>query len=271
MSEAVLRANLWFHRYTVLAWIIGVGALGFLVAALYRSVATTDYSSVIESMPEGFRAAFGLDPNMPLTVDGRLPAETYLTTEFLGWGAIMFAIYAVVHGSAAIAREAENGTLDLVLSQPIRRSRFVASRGMVFVISSAVLFLATALILVAGVAVGGASVNILHLLLTLFQAWLVALAVAAYSLAFSCLFLSTAKAGAAAGLLTTAFYAIDIVARTVERVSWLGNISLFHFYQPQQVMHTGELSWSGIVVSLAVLVGASAAAAAIFQRRDIPT
>ena len=47
MSEAVLRANLWFHRYTVLAWIIGVGALGFLVAALYRSVATTDYSSVI--------------------------------------------------------------------------------------------------------------------------------------------------------------------------------------------------------------------------------
>ena len=271
MSLAVLRANLWFHRYTALAWIIGLGAMAFLVAALYRSVATTDYSNVIESMPEGLRAAFGLDPNMPLTVDGRLPAETYLTTEFLGWGAIMFAIYAVVHGSGAIAREAENGTLDLVLSQPLRRSQLLVSRAMVFVISSAVLFLAIAIILLAGLAVGGASVNVLHLLLTLFQAWLVALAVAAYSLAFSCLFLSTAKAGAAAGLLTTAFYAIDIVSRSVQRVDWLGNVSLFHFYQPQHVMQTGEPSWSGIVVSLAVLVGASAAAAAIFQRRDIPT
>ncbi len=271
MSEAVLRTNLWFHRYTALAWIIGVGALGFLVAALYRSVATTDYSSVIESMPEGLRAAFGLDPNMPLTVDGRLPAETYLTTEFLGWGAIMFAIYAVVHGSGAIAREAENGTLDLVLSQPLRRSQLLLSRAMVFVISSAVLFLAIAPILLVGLAVGGGSVNVLHLLLTLFQAWLIALAIAAYSLAFSCLFLSTAKAGAAAGLLTTAFYAIDIVSRTVARVDWLGNVSLFHFYQPQRVMSSGDLSWAGILVSLAVLVGSAAAAVVIFQRRDIPT
>jgi ABC-2 type transport system permease protein len=271
LSVAVFRANLRFHRYTALAWIIGLGAMAFLVGALYRSIGGTDYAQVIESMPEAFRAAEGLDPNMPLTEGGRLLTETYLTAEFLGWGAIMFAVYGVVHGSAAIAREAEKGTLDLVLSQPLRRSRFVVSRGMVFVVSSAVLILASAAALVAGLAVGGTSVNVLHLLLTLFQAWLVALAVASYSLAFSCLFLSTAKAGAAAGLLTTAFYAIDIVARTVEKVDWLGNLSLFHFYQPQHVIHTGELSWLGIAVCLAVLVGAAAAAAAIFQRRDIPT
>ncbi len=271
MSVAVFRVNLWFHRYTALAWVVGMGALAFLVGALYRSMGNTDYSSVIESMPDAWLAAVGLDPDMPLTVGGQLPVETWLTTEFLGWGAIMFAIYAVIHGSGAIAREAENGTLDLVLSQPLRRSQLVVSRALVFVLSSAVLVLASAAALLAGIATAGVTTDIVHLLLAVFQAWLVALAVAGYSLAFSCLFLSTAKAGAAAGLLTTAFYAIDIVARTVERVSWLGNVSLFHYYEPQQILNTGELSWTGVAVCAAVAIGAAAAGAAIFQRRDILT
>jgi len=271
VSIAVFRANLWFHRYTALAWIVGVGLLAFLVGALYRSAGGPDYLKLLEQMPAGLKASMGLDPNTPLSGEDGLSMSIWLNTQFLSYGAILFAIYAVVHGSAAIAREAEKGTLDLVLSQPIRRSQFVISRGMVFVISSAVLALATALTLVAGLAVIGVTTDILYLLLTVFQAWLVALAVAGYSFAFSCLFLSTAKAGAAAGLLTTAFYAIDIVARTVERVSWLGNLSLFHFYEPQHVLDTGVLSWVGIVVCGGVAIGATAAAAVIFQRRDILT
>jgi ABC-2 type transport system permease protein len=271
VSLAVLRANLWFHRYTALAWIVGVGLLAFLVGALYRSAGGPDYLKLIDQMPDALKVSMGLDPNTPLSAGDGLSMSIWLNTQFLSYGAILFAIYAVVHGSAAIAREAEKGTLDLVLSQPIRRSQFVVSRGMVFVISSTVLALATALTLVAGLAVIGETTNIPHLLLTVFQAWLVALAVAGYSFAFSCLFLSTAKAGAAAGLLTTAFYAIDIVARTVQGVSWLGNLSLFHFYEPQHVLDTGELSWVGIVVCGSVAIGAAAAAAAIFQRRDILT
>jgi len=271
VSEAVLRANLWFHRYTALAWIVGVGFLAFLVGALYRSAGGPDYLKLIDEMPDALKASMGLDPNMPLSAGDGLSMSIWLNTQFLSYGAILFAIYAVIHGSAAIAREAEKGTLDLVLSQPIRRSQFVVSRAMVFVVSSTVLALATALTLLAGLAVIGETTDIPYLLLTVFQAWLVALAVAGYSFAFSCLFLSTAKAGAAAGLLTTAFYAIDIVARTVAGVSWLGNLSLFHFYEPQHVLDTGELSWVGIVVCGGVAIGATAAAAVIFQRRDIPT
>jgi ABC-2 type transport system permease protein len=271
VSIAVFRANLWFHRYTALAWIICVGLLAFLVGALYRSAGGPDYLKLINEMPDALKASMGLDPNMPLSAGGGLSMNIWLNTQFLSYGAITFAIYAVIHGSAAIAREAEKGTLDLVLSQPIRRSQFVISRGMVFVISSAILALATALTLIAGLAVIGETTDIPRLLLTIFQAWLVALAVAGYSFAFSCLFLSTAKAGAAAGLLTTVFYAIDIVARTVASVSWLGNLSLFHFYEPQHVLDTGGLSWVGIVVCGGVTIGAMAAAAVIFQRRDIPT
>lgn len=269
MSVAVFRANLSFHRYTALAWVIGVGALAFLTGALYRSIGAADYVELIEQFPEGLRAFMGLDPNAPIPSGEEFAVNLWLNTQFLSFGAALFAIYAVVHCSAAIAREREKGTLDLMLSQPIRRRSFLLWRGLVFVVSSTGLAVATALILIAGLATAAATVDVMNLSLTLFQAWLVALAVAGYSLAFSCLFLSTAKAAAAAGLLTTGFYSIDIIARTVQEVDWLGNISLFHFYDPQHILDTGELSWLGIAVCGGVAVGAVAAAVVIFDRRDI--
>jgi ABC-2 type transport system permease protein len=108
-----------------------------------------------------------------------------------------------------------------------------------------------------------------NLYLALFQAALVALAIGGYSLLLSCLFLSTGKAAAVGGLLTVAFYAIDLLSRTVEGIGWLGNVSLFHFYWPEQILFTGHLNWTGVGVCSLVAVGAVAAAAAIFQRRDI--
>jgi len=271
MSVAVFTVNAWFHRYTALAWVIGVGALAFLTGALYRSIGAADYVELIEQFPEGLRAFMGLDPNAPIPSGEEFAVNLWMNTQFLSFGAALFAIYAVVHCGAAIAREREKGTLDLVLSQPVGRSRFLFWRWLVFVVASAVLAVAAALTLMAGLATAAATANVLNLSLTLFQAWMVALAVAGYSLAFSCLFLSTAKAAAAAGLLTTAFYSIDIIARTVEKVDWLGNISLFHFYDPQRILDTGELSWLGLVVSGGVAFGALAAAAVIFERRDIVT
>lgn len=269
MSVAVFRVNLWFHRYTALAWLIGVGALAFLVGALYRSIGAADYVELLEQMPEGMRAFMGLDPNAPIPSGEEFAVNLWLNTQFLSFGAALFAIYAVVHCSAATAREREKGTLDLILSQPLGRSAFLLWRGAVFVVASAVLAIATGLTLLAGLATAAATADLPNLSLTIFQAWMVAIAVAGYSLAFSCLFLSTAKAGAAAGLLTTAFYSIDIVARTVEEVDWLGNVSLFHFYDPQHILDTGELSLVGLVVSVGIALGSVVAALLIFQRRDI--
>lgn len=271
MSAAIFTVNVWFHRFTALAWIIGVGFFAFIAGALYRSIGAADYVELIEQFPEGLRALMGLDPNAPIPSGEEFAVNLWLNTQFLSFGAAMFAIYAVVHCGAAIAREREKGTLDLILSQPVARSRFVLWRWLVFVLASAVLAVATAVTLIAGLATAAATVKLPNLSFTLFQAWLVALAVSGYSLAFSCLFLSTAKAAAAAGLLTTALYSVDIVARTVERVDWLGNVSLFHFYDPQRILDTGELSWVGVVVCGGVALGALAAAVAIFERRDIVT
>jgi ABC-2 type transport system permease protein len=269
MSLQLLRINLYFNRWSTVAWVVGVAAMAFFVAALYRSVAGEDYAQLIEGMPDALLAALGVDPDLVRTADGRYPVESWLTQEFLAWIPLALGIYGVVYGSGALAREAENRTLDLVLSHPVPRAWLVVAKALVFLVSVVILVMASGVALQAGLAAAGTTFNMANLYLALFQAALVALAIGGYSLLLSCLFLSTGKAAAVGGLLTVAFYAIDLLSRTVEGIGWLGNVSLFHFYWPEQILLTGHLDWTGVAVWSLVTVGTVAAAAAIFQRRDI--
>lgn len=269
MSVRLLSVNLYLHRWTLLAWIVGLGAMAFMVAALYRSVAGADYAQLIEAMPDALIAAIGVDPDLPLTVDGRYPVESWLTQEFLFWMPLAIGIYGVVYGSGALAREAENRTLDLVLSHPVSRPGLVAAKALVFVISVIVLVATSGVAVQAGLAAAGTTFNMAYLYLALSEAALVGLAIGGYSLLFSCLFLSTGKAAAVGGLLTLVFYSIDLLSRTVGSIDWLGNVSLFHFYRPERVLLTGNPDWTGVAVWSLMAVGAMVAAAVTFQRRDI--
>jgi len=269
MSLRLLRINLYFQRWSAVAWIVGMAAMAFLVAALYRSVAGADYAQLIEGMPDALLAAIGVDPDLVRTTDGRYPVESWLTQEFLAWAPLAVGIYGVVYGSGAVAREAENGTLDLVLSHPVPRAWLVVAKALVFLVSVTLLVVASGVALQAGLAAAGTTFSMPRICLVLLQAALVPLAIGGYSLLFSCLFLSTGKAAAVGGLLTLAFYAIDLLSRTVEGIGWLGNVSLFHFYQPEHILFTGHLDWTGVGVCSLVAVGTVAAAAVTFQRRDI--
>lgn len=264
------RANFWFYRVSAAVWAGGAAAYAFFYGVLYQNIGTLDYADLIEGLPEALRAAMGLDPDIPLTVGGKLTPENWVTIEFLSFAALVMAIYGAIYGTGAIAREAENGTLDLILSQPVRRRELVFAKAQVFLTSTAALVLATGVGVVAGLAVAGASLDVGNLFLTLIQAWLIGLAFGGIALAASCAFLSAGRAGALAGLLIVALYFLEILSRTIDGADWVGNISFFHFYEAQRLMIKGELSWTGIIVSSTVAVAAVAAAAAIFERRDIP-
>jgi len=270
VSVHLLRTYVTFHRFTALAWMLGLAFYAFFVAVLYRSFAEAGIEELWESYPEALRAAVGLDPEAPLAVSGRFAVESWLTTEFLAWMPVLISLYGVVYGAGAIAREAEQHTLDLVLSQPVARYRLVVSKSLVFLLSAAALVVTAGVALQAGVAAAGESVDTAHLYLALFQGVLVGLAVAGYAVAFSSAFLSVGRAAAAAGLLTVILYVLEIVSRTVDGAEWVGNATLFHFYQADHILRTGGLSWTGVGVCSAVAVGGVALAAVLFQRRDIP-
>ena len=121
----ILIQSLLMQRKSFLFWTIGLLLLIALYIALYPSIkeSSAEINAYIEKMPEAFRTAFlaeGADYSTPL---GYVSSEIY--SQMLP---ILFLFFTIGFGSAAIAGEEEKGTLDIVLSTPIRRSRFLLEK-----------------------------------------------------------------------------------------------------------------------------------------------
>ena len=52
-------------------------------------------------------------------------------------------------------------------------------------------------------------------------------------------------------------------------ISWLRNLSLFYYYQPQEIISSGSLNGTAVIVYATVAVVCFIAALMVFQRRDI--
>ncbi len=52
-------------------------------------------------------------------------------------------------------------------------------------------------------------------------------------------------------------------------VSWLRNLSVFYYYQPQEIISSASLNGTAVAVYATVAVVGFVAALAVFQRRDI--
>lgn len=105
--------------------------------------------------------------------------------------------------------------------------------------------------------------------LAFLPALLIALAVASYSLLFSCIFLEPRKALLAAGSLTGPFYILTILARAVEPLKWLCNLSIFHYYEPAVIASELNVNWLGIGICVGIITLCFTAAVFVSQRRDI--
>jgi ABC-type transport system involved in multi-copper enzyme maturation permease subunit len=52
-------------------------------------------------------------------------------------------------------------------------------------------------------------------------------------------------------------------------ISWLRNLSLFYYYQPQEIVSSASLNGTAVAVYAVVAVVCSIAALVVFQRRDV--
>ena len=109
------------HRSFLFFSVIVISLFQFLIL---RLVTTIDYSSIIMNLvgqlPEFVRAMFGDDFMSVLTVEGA--AAFGLNHPLV---LVVLSIGAITIPSRHIAGEAETGTLELVLSFPVRRSRLL--------------------------------------------------------------------------------------------------------------------------------------------------
>ena len=265
MLNSVFSKRIWERRRGYVWWVIGLGTLTIITAAFWPSLETSldDFRTMLDSLPEGILSLFGSsDATALLTPTGFLNSRLYASI-----GAIVICLFAGSMSTAAIAGEEKDGTLDLLLAQPVSRTRVVMES-----------FAAVA-VLTFGLAVAlGAILLILNPLVDTGLAFSkvagATIGVTVLGLVFGAAALALGGLGATRGTvigvtsgLVLGTWFINGLAPLITELEWLQRFTPFFWFLETEPLDGGL--GPEVLVLVVVIVALVALAVWSFDRRDV--
>ena len=136
----ILRRFIKDRRRSVMGWCLGISAYILLQNAFYPSFKDqADLTKLFEDLPESVKVLFGLSDAVPLT-----SPPGWLWGQVFSLLPVLLIIFAVSLGARALVTSEEDGTLELLLSNPVTRERTASERYAAFVVLTFVVGLVSA-------------------------------------------------------------------------------------------------------------------------------
>jgi beta-exotoxin I transport system permease protein len=244
-------------RWQVFWYGLGMALMAALVVYIYPSY--KDQFANFD-IPEAMRALIG-------NVDyGTGPG--FISAEFFSWIPIVVVVFAITSGTGALGSEEANGTLDLLLAQPVSRTRLAVEKLAGLLLSTLLIAAITFLGWLASIPFVTIDVSLGDLAVATLN--LVPLIVLLQSLAcLASVTLSTR--GAATGAITAfavASYFVNYIASLVDAIDPLRYVSVFYYYHGTDVLTDG-LDWGGLALLLGLFAACSLLSVLAFQRREV--
>jgi ABC-2 type transport system permease protein len=234
-----------------LAWGIGFGLMGALLASLVGS----------------FADQIGTDTELVKTFALIFPGLDFATAG--GWLQLYVALFYIGAGFAGAtfvakwASDETDGRLEMVLATPMARARWVIAGGVASILAIVVM----TVILVAGIGLGAASGGVAADQAMLGSAALGVYAAAIVGVGFAVGGLwRTSLAAEIAALVVIATYLIDLLAPALKLPDWFHQLALTaHLGQPM----IGQWDIAGVVACAVIAVGGILLGAFGVSRRDV--
>lgn len=264
---AIGRQVLVRRRLSTLWW--GLGLVGFaaLLAAAYPTVrGNTALDRTFAGLPPGVQAALGLDPSNALT-----SPVGYLNSQyFANVLPALFLVFAINLAAWSIAGDEAAGTLELLLANPVSRTRAAVERALALAALLAVLtVVSVATLVLLAPAVGlDRGLGADRVLAATVATALLALTFAALAFAVGAATGSRSLALAVAAALAVGDFVIEGLAAQVSALRPLRAASPWHWALGSDPLQHG-LSWDAWLLPLLVSVALLALGTAAFARRDL--
>jgi len=264
MLRSVYGRTLHDSRRAIVGWIAGIVAYAGFLIAFYPTIRNqAEFADLSKHYPESLRKLFGISDITSAT--GYLHAELFSIVM-----PMLFIIYAVLAGGDATAGEEERRTIDLLLANPITRTRVILEK----YAALATVVVAMGAALVATILVGGLAADLRpdswHLVQATGGIVLLALGFGSIALALGAW---TGRRGLARGVtaaLASATYLIGTLALIVSALYDYRYASPFYYAVSAQPLRNG-LGPGYALVLVAIVVIPVAIAVRQFERRDVAT
>jgi len=238
------------HRRALFFWSIGIILIGLFYASIYPSIGNNPaFGAALANLPDTLKSFIGTSTFFQ-TPDGFVHGE-YLSMVI----PFILSIIAIIVAGSLLAREEEQGTMELLLARPVSRNRIVLEKiaGLAAIIASLTLFSWVGL-WIGKLLVHEFSISLDKMALCVINAGLLALALGALTFLITSL---KSSRGLATGLVGTYFVASYIVGMFGEQVSWLKHfsfLSLFDYYQSADILHGTLNPWNFVILGSIVVI-----------------
>lgn len=265
MRPEVMLNTLRLTRRSMIWWSIGIVALVALMIAVYPSVRDNPaMDQILEAYPDLVQAFVSFGG----VVDYTSPAG-YLGAELFSMMLpLLFIIAAIVAGSKAVAGEEEAGTLDLLLSMPLSRTRVLMEKTAALVIEMTILGLVLFVSLLVGTLAIGMDISAGALAAATFDVVALSWLFGALAILLGAAIGHRAIAGGIAAALAVLAYVVNGLAPLVDALDALRPYSPWYHYADSAALTTG-LHPGNVAVLLGITVVLVAIAPLLLRRRDI--
>lgn len=196
--------------------------------------------------------------------------EGFFSLEFLAlWLPIIVYGFAVTFATAIVAKEIDDGTMDLLLAQPISRTTLVLSRFLVLILYLLALTVVTLGSMRLLAPFYDATFKTSGLLVTSLLFLLFMLAISSCTLFFSVVLKERGRAIITSVSIFIASHLLNALAEFNDTLKELRFLSIFRYYNPYKALSTGEMPWRDLGIFLGITLVFLIASLLIFRRKDI--
>ena len=240
-------------------------AFAALVIGLFPSIRESgvDFQEYVESFPPEVQRAFLGEVTNFTRIEGYLAVELYQWLWLLVLG-----VYFAYAAASLVAGELESGSIDLLQTNPISRTRVVVGKFLALVPVVVAVNAVTMLGTYVGVGFIGESVELWRLFLLHALSVLYLLACGALGLLASVVFDSVRRAQTVGIGAVFAMFLVDTLTLETD-YEWLGDPAFSRYYHPTELLVSGDVDWGGVAVLAVVVVLLVVLSAEYYERRDL--
>ncbi len=195
--------------------------------------------------------------------------ESYISTKGLMFTGLIASGFVAWLTAAFLSGEVDHKTIDLLLAQPIVRTRLVLTRYAALAMAITIMMAAMLAGMVVSVNALGIETSIPWLAYSLVYMGMLTLAFGAIALFISALMSDGRRAALTSLGVMVLMYFMETVGSVVDLLGPIRYLSLFHYARYNEMLVTRTLSLADIGVMLAVAIVFVALAVYVFRRRDI--
>lgn len=267
-----MRHVIWWElkrrKIALLWWTIGSIIMTLIIVTLYPSIRdqAAQMNQVINQLPEGLRE---MKAGASGAVDVGDPLEFLNSQLFYATLPIMWIILAVTRGGSILGREEQDKTLEVLLAQPVSRSRFIVAKAVALSVEMLIVGGATLAVLLATAPVFELHVATARLFMAALYTALFCLSFGYIAFALQAASSLTRKGSTAiAVLLGFGGYILTSLSGLTDWLATPVKLFPYHYFKPLDALqgHTPR----GLVIYLAIVYILGTFISVVgFRKRDI--